>query len=545
MNRVFVFIDGGNFYFKLKEMKSKIDGKHSLLNFPFKQFTEYLAQTNKLVGVNYYLGAVKQQNNNEKSRKMFADQQRLFMKLQQQNINVVLGQLIQHPDKTYHEKGVDVRLAVEMIRFARQNKYDWAYLISSDTDLVPAIEEVQSFGKKVQYIGIPKGQSFGLSKMADDVRLLRPEEIKNFFRKIITQINMNPEKYFGFMRQTTYATEKMIFREIKKLEKIDESLFELISTNIYGRIATKRPKIRPGLVRLGYEICGGKNWRKILPICASIEILNVSTYTINRIFDEKGGKWNKDKINNNIIAGIIQKEIASDLLNKASGLVNYRGFIKIKSLFDEINKITYFGQFKDLNFLRIKNRLPLFEKFIEDYKQRCYFFGGRYYENSLLIGSILANGSKKQLSALQNFGKLFGTSLQMVNDIGDFVPPDKKPYKEAFKYYQDQYGDLRLSKLTLPIYLMLQNASGIEKKFILKQIGKKQTKLKDGHKLTKILITTGAFKECKKLTGGYVNQAKRELKIFKKSVKKDLLSAMTSGVKSSVYWKILKNIKMK
>lgn len=345
------------------------------------------------------------------------------------------------------------------------------------------------------------------------------------------------------MKQTTYAAEKLIVRAIKKIEKIDQLLFKLVSDNIYGRIATKRPKIRPGLVRLGYEICGGKNWRKIIPICAAIEILNVSTYTINKIFDEKGGKWDKRRINNNIIAGIIQKEMASDLLNEAYNLVNYENFIKIKGLFDEINKITYFGQFKDLNLLRIGKKLPLFEKFVKDYKQRCYYFGGKYYENSLLIGGILANGSEEQLTALQNFGKLFGTSLQMVNDIGDFIPPDKKPYKEAFKYYQDQYGDLRLGKLTLPIYLMLQNANKMERKFILKQVGKKQTNLKDGYKLTKLLFKTGAFQECKKLTKEYVNQEKRELKIFTKSIKKDLLSAMTSNVKSSVYWKILKNIK--
>lgn len=353
---------------------------------------------------------------------------------------------------------------------------------------------------------------------------------------------MNTTFYFNFMRQTTYATEKIIVRELKKLEKTDKPLFDLVSVNIYGRIATKRPKIRPGLVRLGYEICGGKNWRKILPICAAIEILNVSTYTINRIFDEKGGKWDKNRINNNIIAGIIQREIASDLLKEVYKIASYEDLLKIKILFDEINKITYFGQFKDLNFLRIKSKTPPFKKFIEDYKQRCYFFGGKFYENCLLIGGILAKGTEQQLSALQKFGKLFGTSLQIVNDIGDFVPPDKKPYKEAFKYYQDQYGDLRAGKLTLPIYLMLQNANKIEKKFILRQIGKKQTNLKDGYKITKLLFTTNAFQECKKLTKEYVNQEKRELKIFEKSVKKDLLSAMTSNVKSSVYWKILKKV---
>ena len=179
-NNAFVFIDGNNFYFKLKELTSKLTTEFSLLDFDFKGFAKWLVEGNNLIEVHYYIGAVKRQLNSQKSEKMYANQQRLLRGLQRQNIIVSLGQLIRHPDKTYHEKGVDVRLAVEMIRFARQDKYGIAYLISSDTDLVPAVEEVKAFGKKVQYIGIPKGQSFGLSVVADDVRLLRAEDIGQF-----------------------------------------------------------------------------------------------------------------------------------------------------------------------------------------------------------------------------------------------------------------------------------------------------------------------------------------------------------------------------
>jgi uncharacterized LabA/DUF88 family protein len=46
---------------------------------------------------------------------------------------------------------------------------------------VPTVEEVQSFGKRVQCVGTPKGQSYGLSKVADDVRLIRPEDVRPFF----------------------------------------------------------------------------------------------------------------------------------------------------------------------------------------------------------------------------------------------------------------------------------------------------------------------------------------------------------------------------
>ncbi|MBF8280943.1 MAG: NYN protein [Candidatus Magasanikbacteria bacterium] len=67
-----------------------------------------------------------------------------------------------------------------MIRFAREDKYDIAYLASSDTDLVAAVEEVQSLGKKVHYVGTALGQSFGLTKTSNDTTLLRLEDVKKF-----------------------------------------------------------------------------------------------------------------------------------------------------------------------------------------------------------------------------------------------------------------------------------------------------------------------------------------------------------------------------
>ena len=185
MRRAFVFIDGSNFYHKLKELGGKLEEKKPLLEFRFRDFSQWLVGENQLAGIRYYVGAVHRSNHDEKSEQLYANQQKLIARLARQNIKVVLGTLIKHPDKSFHEKGVDVRLAVEMIRFARKNLYDIAYLLSSDTDLVAAVEEVRSFGKTVQYVGIAKGQSFGLTKAANDVRLLRPEDIESFLPKTL------------------------------------------------------------------------------------------------------------------------------------------------------------------------------------------------------------------------------------------------------------------------------------------------------------------------------------------------------------------------
>lgn len=184
-SRALVFIDGNNFYYRLKGITSSKEGIFKLLDFDYRGFSQNLVKDKELIEVRYYVGAVKRQNglNREKSEKLYASQQKLIAKLQQQNIPTILGTLIQHPDKVFHEKGVDVKIAVEMIRFAREDKYDIVYLLSSDTDLVPAVEEVKSFGKKVCYVGVSTGQSFGLTKVSDDTILLREEDVLPYFSK--------------------------------------------------------------------------------------------------------------------------------------------------------------------------------------------------------------------------------------------------------------------------------------------------------------------------------------------------------------------------
>ena len=52
------------------------------------------------------------------------------------------------------EKGIDVKLATDLIVGAVDNKYDTAIVVSSDGDLVPAIDWVRlRQNKKVEYVG--------------------------------------------------------------------------------------------------------------------------------------------------------------------------------------------------------------------------------------------------------------------------------------------------------------------------------------------------------------------------------------------------------
>src|SRR5216684_7390812 len=110
-----ILIDGSNFYFKLKDLQL-----HNLLDFDFKEFAKFLAQKGEVVGANYYIGRVKQ-DGTQQSDKMLASQQKLFAKLKHHDYQYVLGYLLKSDGK-YHEKGVDVHIAVDMVVAAYKNK---------------------------------------------------------------------------------------------------------------------------------------------------------------------------------------------------------------------------------------------------------------------------------------------------------------------------------------------------------------------------------------------------------------------------------------
>ena len=67
------------------------------------------------------------------------------------------------------EKGIDVKIATDLIVGAIDNKYDIAVVISSDADLVPAIDWVRNrTDKMVEYVG------FSIIDEADEGKSTKP-----------------------------------------------------------------------------------------------------------------------------------------------------------------------------------------------------------------------------------------------------------------------------------------------------------------------------------------------------------------------------------
>jgi uncharacterized LabA/DUF88 family protein len=79
------------------------------------------------------------------------------------------------------EKGVDVKLAVDLVIGAADDIYDTAIVMSSDTDLIPAIKYVRKAkDKAIEYVGFGTTPSLGMIKEALVSRIFSRTDLVQF-----------------------------------------------------------------------------------------------------------------------------------------------------------------------------------------------------------------------------------------------------------------------------------------------------------------------------------------------------------------------------
>ena len=146
---VAIYIDGSNTYKRLKSL-----GIPQKLNrFDYSAFVQHLVGNRELISKRYYVGIVKNVDGSEQSEKMVRSQQKFLNGLQIEGFKIKSGRIM-YDGGSIREKGVDVKLSVDLVIGAVDDIYDTAIVISSDTDLIPAIKYVRKAkNKKVEYIG--------------------------------------------------------------------------------------------------------------------------------------------------------------------------------------------------------------------------------------------------------------------------------------------------------------------------------------------------------------------------------------------------------
>ena len=151
LDRVMVFIDGSNVYHRLRD-NQQLRGNHRPNDLDYGKFVLKLAGVRRLVRCYYYGARLDQTLEPER----YKPQQSFYDKLENiPRFELRLGQLRYPPNfpaTPAYEKGVDIRLATDMLVHAFQDHYDVAMLVSSDTDFVDVVQGVKNSGKNVEVV---------------------------------------------------------------------------------------------------------------------------------------------------------------------------------------------------------------------------------------------------------------------------------------------------------------------------------------------------------------------------------------------------------
>lgn len=193
-----LFIDGRNFITKMdwilnptNEKKKDIDFSTYDFSALFNKVLEGIKVDRKII---YMSSLSVHKDTKEKSEQLILKQRKLQQNLQKQGFEIIIAGRVRanvgrcskgHETLVFKEKGVDVRMAVDLISFACDKKVQTAIIASSDSDLQPAIKELQSRGVERIYLGFEDSPNKGLTYTTNRTILIRNSEVSEFLPKTL------------------------------------------------------------------------------------------------------------------------------------------------------------------------------------------------------------------------------------------------------------------------------------------------------------------------------------------------------------------------
>lgn len=199
--RAIFFIDGNNWYHGCTRI-----GVPDLFELSYAGIAKKLCGPREWIGTRYYVGAVDHTHPEQAAQRRFL----AAIEAEDPRVTTHLGRVEKRPSEnlladeieryvrnkggylegwirsdlltmaarhksvvTYREKAADVFLAIDLCRFAIEDGFDAAYLLSADGDFTPAVELARSRSKKV--FAVSPLQSGALAKVVNSYIRIGPE----------------------------------------------------------------------------------------------------------------------------------------------------------------------------------------------------------------------------------------------------------------------------------------------------------------------------------------------------------------------------------
>lgn len=186
--KTLLLVDGENFKGKVKYVFEQAEKEKPVwYEYDFKGLFNKVLTGITIDTIIFYFARIKEHpERKEKSKQLIEEQRLLKTHLENQGFTVILSGRVRGQYETdingkttlvFKEKGVDVKIAVDMISMSCDKKAKHIILASSDSDLQPAIQEIRKRNTDCTYLGFEVQPNKGLTFTTNKTILIRNSEL--------------------------------------------------------------------------------------------------------------------------------------------------------------------------------------------------------------------------------------------------------------------------------------------------------------------------------------------------------------------------------
>jgi octaprenyl-diphosphate synthase len=307
--------------------------------------------------------------------------------------------------------------------------------------------------------------------------------------------------------------DKLILVEEKIKSKLDSDVI-LVQKMTNYHVKTGGKRLRALLTLGAAKLCGYTKGSRDINLAACVEMIHGATLMHDDVID--GGNVRRGKETLNKIWGNHSSVLIGDyLLSRCFEMMVEDGNLEVLKLLSSTSAKIAQGEVLQLQH---KGEVDMLE---ETYFKIITSKTAELFAASTKVGAILSNTNTKEKEALEFYGRNLGLTFQIADDTLD--------YNSDLKFFGKKVGtDFFEGKITLPVILLFQKITSLEKEK-LKKIFKNDLRSKnDLDYILSLIKQYNIIKECYKKAEHFINLASNSLTIFNENEEKKILQNLTS-----------------
>ena len=300
-------------------------------------------------------------------------------------------------------------------------------------------------------------------------------------------------------------------------EKINSKLLskvDLVNKMSDYHLKTGGKRLRALLTLESAKLCEYKKGGRDINLAACVELIHAATLMHDDVIDNSEIRRGKKTINT--IWGNQSSILVGDyLLSRCFEMMVEDGNLEVLRLLSSTSSEIAQGEVLQLQH---KGEIDILE---ETYLKIISSKTASLFAAATKVGAILAEKDLKYKEALEFYGKNIGLTFQIADDALD--------YNSEIKFFGKKIGnDFFEGKVTLPIILLYQKISNLEKNELKNLFSKDKRNVDDFENILNLIKKNNIINDCYKKAEHFINLASNSLSVFKESEEKNILKNLTS-----------------